>query len=286
MIDFRNALEVRLFDGTSFSDFKYEAQDFSRDSFDVTITADNYLYVGFYKPINAFYVDMLTPNTSLALLSGEYFNGVSFTALRGYLDETKNFTRSGFISWSRNLENESSTKINDSKKYWYRFKVSIPTSKITFNAINILFSDDQSLLMKYNKILSDEFLDGELNYNKVHATCRDEIIELFRRKGFKKYNESIISTFPRMDQSYLQITAWDVHDLFEVKEAATYLALHKIFFDLSDRPDDTWASKSKYYHDLYKESLDRATLSLDTNDDGKVDIVETSAPCTIKQIMR
>lgn len=278
MLDIRNALEVRHSDSGTFTDFKFEAQDFTRDTFALALTVNlDYLYVGFYKPISCIYIDAPTPNTVAGYLTAEYFNGTAFVALEGYVDETKNLSRNGFISWSRNQNSENYTTIDGLQAYWYKFKSSTTTSDITMNALNLIFSDDQALKVKFNKILSEEFLDGELTHNRVHVACRDEIVEDFRRKGYKKYNTQGSDT---------AITPWDLHDIFEIKEASSFLALSKIFFDFSDKPDDIWMVKSKYYTALYEECLELASVSIDVNDDGIEEEAEKLAESRTKYITR
>jgi hypothetical protein len=287
MIDFRNSLEVIYSDNMgNFFNYKNKACDFSRDDFEVTLDTDETLYVGFYKPFNSVYVDSITPNSATGTVIGKYWDGTTFSVMEGYSDETLNLTRSGFITWERNQDTEQPTVVNGLTKYWYKFTTDVKTSAIKFNALNLLFCDDQTLKNKFNKILSDEFLDGETTHNKVHATCRDEIVETFRRQGYTKYNASVLKSSVKDTIGILSITAWDLHDIFEVKEASAYLALSKIFFDFSDKADDIWMIKSKEYMGRYEENMNLAKVSLDLDDDGIVEPQENLAVSKNRYISR
>lgn len=278
MLDFRNALEVLHSDNGYFIDYKNQALDFSRDNFSVTLTKDeDYIYVGFYKPINSIYVDMTTPNTASGTASFDYWNGTGFTTLDGLYDETDSFRRNGFVTWRRNQSLEVKTTVNSIEAFWYRIKLSATTSEISFRAINILFSDDQALKLKFNKILETEFLDGATSHNIVHAGVRDDIVEVFRRRGYSKPDRKNIDKANDLSNNEANVTAWDLLDIYEVREAATYLALSRIFFDFSDTPDDIWMKKSLKYEDMYKSSMNMATLSMDEDDDGKIDKPENMA---------
>ena len=280
MLDYRNALEIRHDDNSTFYNYKKEGLDFTRDSFTIALDKDDdYLMIGFYKPINSIYLEFETPNTASGAITAEYYNGTEFTTLSEFYDMTDNFNRNGFMTWTRDQENEDETTIDSKECYWYRFSTSVTHESTVFTAINLLFSDDQALKLKFSKILSEEFLDGESNHNKVHAAARDEIVETFRRRGYLKSDTLT-------DASYANVTAWDMHDIYEVKEASTYLALTHIFFDFSDDPDDIWMEKSDRYKELYKENMNLARLSVDVDDDGIMDDSENLVESNVRYITR
>lgn len=281
MLDFRNALEVRHDDNATFSDFKTEAIDFTRDTFTMALDKDvDYLYVGFYKPINAIYLDLATANTNAGTLDVDYYNGTEFTNVINLYDETASFTRNGFITWDRNLINESETTIDSTEKFWYRIRPSVTHSSTIFNTLNILFSDDQSLKLKFTEVLSKDFLAGENNHNKIHAAVRDEIIETLRRKGLLKLDGKSDST------SNANLTPFDLHDIFEVRAAACYLALYTLFFDFSDDPEDIWMAKAKVYKGMYEKNINLVRISIDVNDDGLVTESENLPQNVVRYISR
>ena len=263
MLDYRNALEIKYSDDGSFTDYKAEGLDFTRDDFTIEMVADeDYIYIGYYKPINSIYVAMTTANENSGDLTVSYYNGTEFTAISEQFDQTECFTRDGFITWERNIEDEDETTIDSLEKYWYRISISADSSEIVFRAINILFSDDQALKVKFNKVLDSKYLDGETTYNKLHQAARDEITEAMKRSYVKIDNSSTTKVME-------SISPWDFLDIYEVKEAATYLVLSMIFFGFSDDPDDIYMEKSKKFEGKYQHMLNASRLSIDENDDGK-----------------
>ena len=70
------------------------------------------------------------------------------------------------------------------------------------------------------------------------------------------------------------ITPFDLLEVGEIKQAATYLALSKIFSNIQDDETDIWRQKSLDYHSLYMNAQKNGLLSIDTDDDGIKDIDE------------
>lgn len=260
MIRVNNKLTV-LHDANSvFTDYSNEAVDYGRDSFSITIlTATDYLYVGFYKPINSAFIELSTPSTNSATLSGEYYAG-AWQGLTGYHDDSNGLQRSGFIQWDRNLENEEKTTVNGSEMFWYRFKPSADTSLMTIDGINIVFADDEDLKREFYEI-SQWIPPNENSHILTHVATRDEMVQEIRNNGNKKRT----STTPK------DINAFDLLDVDQVKTAATYLALSKIFSVITDDPDDTYRQKALHYRNLYNGAMNLVYLSVDRDDDGVLD---------------
>lgn len=265
MLRTRNKLTVFHDDNSSFSDYSNEALDFDRDTISITLNqSEDYLYIGFYKPINAFFVELGTANTNAGAFTGEFYNGTAWASLSGLHDDTKSFTRSGFITWDRNQTDEDNTTVNSTDKYWYRFRPSVTHSATVINGLNIVFADDQDLKREFFEI--SEFLpSGESSFILTHVACRDHIIQVLRNSGFEKRNASSL----RED-----ITPFDILELGEIKLAATYLALSKIFSNIQDDDEDIWRQKSQDYLSLYSKAQKNGFLSIDYDDDGIKDIGE------------
>lgn len=65
MLQLKNKLTILHDDNGSFSDFSNEALAFDRDTFTTDLNQnEDYLYVGYYKPINNFFVELGTANTN------------------------------------------------------------------------------------------------------------------------------------------------------------------------------------------------------------------------------
>lgn len=270
MLDTNTKLTV-LHDANSvFADHSKEAFDFSRDTFSLTLNKDtSYLYVGFYKPINSCFVSLSTANTNANSFTAEYYNGSSWTAVSDFYDDTKGFTRSGFMTWDRNQTNQASTTINSTSLFWIRLRPSVTHSATTLNGINFLFADDQDLTYEVPEITDTNHLAGKTSHILTHVAARNEILQSLNNKDYKKLNPT---TSYRED-----LTAWDILEGSQLKQAAVYLALSKIYFNFSDATDDKYHQKSKHFYAKFKEAFQLSQLSLDANDDGLLDVAEKAS---------
>lgn len=277
MLRTRNKLSVFHDDNSSFADYSNEALDFDRDTISITLhQSEDYLYVGYYKPISAFYIELGTANTNAGSFTGEFYNGTTWVSLEGLHDDTKSFTRSGFITWDRNQTDEDNTTVNSTDKYWYRFRPSVTHSATVINGLNIVFADDQDLKREFFEI-SDFLPSGESSFILTHVACRDHIIQVLRNAGYEKRNSAML----RED-----LTAFDLLELGEIKLAATYLALSKIFSNIQDDEEDIWRQKSQDYMSLYSKSQKNGFLSLDLDDDGIKDIPERVQRMDVRIVRR
>ncbi len=105
-------LFIKHDDDSSFSDFSVEGRNYLRDTFDIVLTTADFLYVGLFKPFDRIFIEMNTANTNSATLTGEFYNGTSFTALSNYEDATNALTRSGFMRWDRSQTDWAETTID------------------------------------------------------------------------------------------------------------------------------------------------------------------------------
>jgi hypothetical protein len=136
------------------------------------------------------------------------------------------------------------------------------------NGLNIVFSDDQDLKRELYEI--EKFLPVGVNSHILsHVSARDEIIQELRADG--RYKKDF-STGKLKD-----ITAFDLLDISQVNTASKYLTLSKILFSVSDNPEDFYSVKANHYRGLYNKSMKTFYLSVDVDDDGKVDNSENMA---------
>lgn len=267
MIDKRSALTIKHDDNSVFADYSHKMAAFGRDSVTMTITnAEDYVWVGFDKPINAVYVDITTPNGSEGSLEVQYWNGSSYVDVSEKSDDTLGLYRSGFVRWERELTNQAVSTVDSEEMYWYRILPSVDRTGIVVSGLNLVFSDDYELSLEQPYISDTEFLGSESSHIKTHVAVKNEIIQKFRNKNYVKY-DSVTS-------DKVDIDCWDLLDIEEVKLAASYLALSKIYFGLSDNPEDVWASKSAAYRGMFDKYIDLARLSIDVDDDGLVSVSE------------
>ena len=269
MIKINEKLTILHDKNGSFIDLSDSLLDFTRREAEIEYNQlEDKVYIGFYKPINIIFAEMKTVNANSSIMDLKYYNGASFVAVNNFYDDTEGFSRSGFIRFDRDIEDQEQNEINGITQFWYELNLDVDSSLMEIRGLNIVFSDDQDLKRELYEI--EKFLpSGVQSHILSHVAARDEIIQELRSNGrFKQshYNEE------RKD-----ITAFDLLDISQVKVASTYLVLSKILFSVSDNQDDFYASKSNHYRGLYNKCMKTFYLSLDTDDDGKTSIGENMA---------
>lgn len=272
-------LETRLFihhdDNSSFNDISNEAQDYARDTTAIVLhNSEDYLYIGFRKPINAIYFEMATANTNANSFAFQYYTGsasvpawTSITANQ-HNDESKGWTRSGFLNWERNLIDEGSVEINSQTAFWYRLRPSAEHSAGTIlRGINIVFSDDQDLRTAVPSITNSKFLAaGETSHILSHVGARDEMIQEMRNSGKFKINFNT--------GEFKDFNAFDLLQIGQLREASKWKTLSTIFNDLVDSIDDPFLERAMGYDKKYNAAMATYFLNIDIDDDGVEDVFE------------
>lgn len=239
------------------TDLSEKLESYAQDTVAITLLSAEEIQIGYYKPINALYIENSTSNSNTSVLSVQYYNGTAFTNLT-ISDRTSGLARSGFVTWGRNQTNEALTTLNSLELYWYKLKVSVSTSAMVIKGINLVFSDEQALQEEYPGI-TKYYPTGQTSFINFHQTTRDDILQMIRNSGKKVKN---LTDQKNLDQ-------FDLLDFTEVKSAAKYFCLAKIFFWLSDEVDDKWYQKAKDYEQKASAQLSLVYLSIDSNDDGE-----------------
>lgn len=262
-------------DNGSFSDFSFEAREYLKDTFDITMVAlEDSIYIGLYKPFNTAYAELATANTNAGELTFSYYNGSSFVAVENQYDDTKGFNRSGFISWDKSSD-WAATTINSQSAYWIKIDINADSSAMVFDGFNIVFSDDTDLekeMRSINRFLST----NDSSFIAYHVSARDEIVQSIRNRGNVKKADG--------EDFYRNITAWDILDIGEIRQASKYLVLSKIMHDASDNPEDKYYQRFRDYRQMYGKSFDTWYLSLDKDDDGVSDTGEKLTSNTINLV--
>lgn len=254
---FLNDLNVQWDNNSVFVDISKECVEYGRDSkvIDLSSTQD-YLYLGLYKPFSQVYVEMKVVNTNANTFTAQYWNGSSWVSLENFFDISKGFTRSGFIFWSK-ASDWASTSVNGDTLFWIRLRPSVDHLVTTeLQGLNIVYADDQDLVNEFSQINS--YLNGLSSYITYHQSVRDDIVQALRNGGEKKITTNGLR----------KIEKWDLLDSGEVKKAATFYCLSKIFFELSDSIDDKWYQRSKDFNDKGNKALELYFLTIDLDDDG------------------
>lgn len=236
-------------DNGSFSDYSQDAKDYLRDNFTVDfLAAEDSIYIGLYKPFSDFYVELSTFGSNQLSFS---INGSSISVE----DDTKGFSRSGFIHFDKPSTWNKET-INGVEGYWLKVDSATDFS-LDFVGCNIVFSDDNDLRQEVRNI--DNLLaKGDSTFIAYHVAARNEIVQTLRNGGNIK----------RVDELIKNITKWDLLELGEIRQAAKYLTLAKIFFDISENNEDKFYNKYRDYEGMYGAAFKLFYYKLDKNDDG------------------
>lgn len=278
MLDPNTQLTIKYSDNGLFTDYSQDFQDFTRDTQAINIVAaEDKLYIGYYKPINKFYIDLNTPNSITNIITIKYYNGSAFADVAGQLDETKGFTRSGFVQWTREQTDQAETTIDSVELYWYEITASVDHVGAIYNAIGLLFADDKDLSEQVPEINDSAHLAGKSSHVLSHVSAKKWIIQELRNRNYGKRDE---------DGNLQDITAWDLLDIDQINQAAVFKALSIIYFNYSDEAKDIYETKSKAYNAQYKSALQLAVLRLDLNDDGVKDVVENTLEMKNRRVTR
>ena len=273
MINSKHNLTVLHDDNNTFVDYSKEAASYLRDPMSlVLVNLEDYIYVGFEKPINSLYLE-LSAVGSETLFVGEYYNGSGYTPLSGFYDDSKGGFRDGFLTWSRNQDGEAKATVDSREMYWYRFKPNADTS-FTLTGLNTVFNDLQDLKTEYSDI------DADASYTPSAAdfvNAKNNILQRINEGSSKTDQDTGFRA---------SVDQWDILDIEEIKLAAVHFCMAKYFFQLSDSPDDIYIDKYQYYNTTYEKYVNKARLSLDTNDDGLKDGGESLAVSTSRKFSR
>lgn len=235
--------------------------------------AGDYLYIGFRKQFSDIYLELKASNEVTNTLQAEYFGG-SWKSLSIH-DRTNSLNRSGFIRWDKtSIEDWNEVAIEGKNLFWIRIQVSNPVTNLEIKGINLVFADDQDLKEGYPDIF--EFLsENSQSFIAYHQEARNYIITYLRNKGKTIQQQS----------KYKMLDQFDLHNFEEVRQAAKYLALSNIFSNESDSVDDKWKQKADGFYRKYSEAINLNFLSIDENDNGKIENSESNAIQYIK-VMR
>jgi hypothetical protein len=260
-------------DNTVFTDASQEMRDYLRDELALTfVSAEDALYYGLYKPLNTVFAEFTTAAGSDPALTFEYSNGSGFSSLT-VTDDTKGFTRSGFINWEKPSE-WAAQSVNGTELFWIKITAGTDFTA-TLKGFNLVFADDNDLSIE-TRTISDLIAQGDTTFISYHVAARNEIVQTLRNGGHVKQASSV---------SNLQdVNQWDVLIPEQLRNAAKYLALSKIMFDVSSNTEDKWYQKFKDYRGNFSESFKLYLMAIDTDDDGEDDAIETNRYRTVEFI--
>lgn len=266
---------VLFSDNGVFTDISLNMLNYGADTSTVAVVAaEDKIYFGRVKPFAAIYVEMGTANTNASTMSVKYYDqdAAAFTNVTNLVDETKGFTRSGFIQFQNPASDISgtvwdTTTVNSVERYWVEITFSASFSAGTaLKGMNIVYSDDKDMNRVYDGV-TNFFRSGTTTGILYHEQARREIVQALRKDGHFKMRLGAQNN----DGMPAQIDEWDLHAIEEVNLWSTYLSMSYLFENLSTQADDNWARLSAKYYLKAQEMKQAYYLTLDLNDDGVVD---------------
>jgi hypothetical protein len=233
-----------------------------------TLDLNDYdLYVGYYKPISTLFLNVIK-NTEDLVLDVKYYSGSIFESVYGFKDLSFGLTTPGFISWKNRQVGQVPNLLFGETLYWYKLTTNDPAN-IVFRGISTLFSDDYDLIAAYPSIMN-HLPEGQQSFVRFHEEAAKDIIIDLRRTGL------VINGKLSAPSVRKQLDAFDLLDKEEVRDAAKYFALSKIFAWLSDAPNDKWENLAAKYEAEAAGSL-TPLITIDQNDNGIIEDYEEAA---------
>ncbi len=259
----------------TYTDRTEEAFDLSQEPLALGLADTDFLYLGRRKPFSAIFVeaDPDHPNTVAGIFTAEYWDGAEFVELALLAEDTRAAARSGFIKWAV-PDDWDEVGVDGLDAFWIRLKPSasmLGSAKV--RGINIVYADDRDLKREDFGIMTllpkDEAGTPAATHVLSHVAARDAIVQELRRRGKIKLSAE--------DAAPEDIDEWDLLNIGQVRQAAVYKALSKIYLESSNTKDDINWAKYELAETNYKLALDMTLLALDHNDDGKEDQAEKTA---------
>lgn len=260
-------LIVKHDDNGVFKDLSNEARDYLRDPFSVTFIAlEDRLLIGLYKPFNQIFTELNTTDVTTNTLTFKIGTATGFVAIE-VDDDTNGYARSGFQIWDRKQDAWIATTEDGVEAFWLEV-TSANDFVIDFDAINIVYADDIDLVSEVRNI-NEYLFENDTSFIAYHVASRNDIVQSLRNGGnFKELN--MASPNPNLEN----ITKWDLLDAGEIRQAAKYLALAKIFFDVSENTEDKAYQRFRDYEGMYGAAFKLFRMSIDKDDDGVTDTDE------------
>lgn len=262
---------IHLFDkGGVFSDLTLDLNDYDVDTSSlVMVNNTDFLYTGLYKKFKNLFVS-IKENTVAGNLSFEYFNGTAWVALP-IIDESRNYSRSGFIKWDL-PDDWALATVNSKEMFFIRVTGDI---EVEINGLNMVFANDNDLKEHYREINS--YIGSDSSFIALHQACRKDIIQKIRNSGKTKVSS--------IDCTLTDLTIWDFMRPDQLRNAASYLCLSKIFAGVSDNSEGKFFQLSRTFRKEYKEAVDTFLMNVDFDDNGQEDSNEQSESVNITRIV-
>jgi len=261
------------------TDLSLKVKDFVSNEAALPLEVGQFLYVGYYKPFKNLYIDFSELNVEVATISFEYLTATGWVELTDVIDETEDFLKSGFIYFTRPKDWVESDQDGETN-FYLRVKTDANLTATTkVKGLNVLLSNDNDLIGVRSNIVSKH--NNGKPWIEKHEMARQHIIQQLRNLGYKKATNSkespIYSTGASDTIIYTDLTAFDLLEPFELRQASKFFALAYIYLDeLSDELEDKWHRAGLRHEKRADEALNVFMLKIDRDDDGVEDPEESS----------
>ena len=251
------------------SDLSKKLKDYGTAPVALTLLVGEFLYIGYSKPFKQLFIELSTKSTAGGILSAEYYNGSSWQPLASLLDETDNFTKSGFLFFEKPDSWKEFEDGGTPKNFYIRLATDTEhTTGTELKGIGILLSNDLDLEGVRSNIVS-KHNNGE-SWVLKHEQARKDIIQEIRNVGNRKVlNADNVNPLVTEGKRYADINEYDLLEPEQLRQASLYKAISMIYLDeLSDDIDDKWARQGERYEIKANEMINLFRLQLDTDNDG------------------
>lgn len=235
----------------------FETMSRSADTLTFALTTSDAFYVGFREKFQTRYFLLSTVSSGSATLTVKYWDGTQYSAIEDLVDQTRGFTRSGFLSWSNvaGWEKKAQTGISDVELYWIQITVSATLTACVLQCVENLFCDDVLLSSYYPELVSDtRYLPpNRTSFIDQFVAAKDLVVTRLKQ-------DSIIK-----DES-------QVLDINQVAIAATHAAAWIIYEPIAKSDEDKETAKDMFRK--FNNELTKSYKSFDLDNSGAIDTVE------------
>lgn len=262
-------LKIFTLFSSTFSDVSMELNNYAVDQVAYSMIEDaDYIFIGLYKNFKNIFVETVSQAIA-GEISYEYYDGATWQELK-VVDESKDFSRPGFISWSQEL---FPTSINGQELYYVRI-----TGDITgvLAGINMVFANDNDLSERYRDIA--QYMGNDSSFIAYHQAAKKDMIQDIKNSGQTKVSS--------INGSLTDLTVWDFLRPEQVRVAAAYLCLSKIFAGVSDNSEGKFFTLSEGYEKDYSKALETFLLTIDRKDTGTEDLEDQNSSVKLCKVIQ
>lgn len=257
--------------GTTFTDDRIAMGSFSDNRVVTPTTGQNAMQIKFTKPINAIFVYLPTPastDENLVTMTAFRPDGTTPIPFTNFVDGTRGLSQSGFIYWTPQYDVAYNAVAGQEFTYQFNYASDIDA---TFGGVNLLFCDKFDLLREYPD------LDNLLGITN-EAFISPQLIRLMESTMLEIERRVANSNILKQDRQYFltneSLDRWDLLQINQLNQASIYWTIGKIFYFLSDNPNDIYSQKASAYTARGQNAFESVDLSIDLNDDGSLDVFE------------